>query len=56
MLSEYTLISFIEIKWHEKFVTCMLKHRPLLYKKKCENTFEILRSEITFFNGPVQRD
>ena len=48
MLSDYTLISFIEIKWHEKFITCMLKHRPLMYKKKCENTFEILRSEITF--------
>ena len=26
----------------------MVKPRPLMYKKKCENTFEILRSEITF--------
>ena len=25
----------------------MVKHRPLIYKK-CEKTFEILRSEITF--------
>ena len=25
----------------------MVKHRPLMYKK-CEKTFEILRSEITF--------
>ena len=25
----------------------MVKHTPLMYKK-CENTFEILRSEITF--------
>ena len=24
------------------------KHRPLMYNKKCEKTFEILRSEITF--------
>ena len=29
-----------------KFHTCMVKHRPLMYKK-CETTFEILRSEIT---------
>ena len=26
----------------------MVKHRPLMYKKKCENTFEILCSERTF--------
>ena len=25
----------------------MVKHKPLMYKK-CEKTFEILRSEITF--------
>ena len=48
MLSDYTLIWFIEIKWHGKLITCMVKHRPLMYKKKCENTFEILRSERTF--------
>ena len=27
---------------------CIVKHRPLMYTKKCEKTFEILRSEITF--------
>ena len=32
MLSDYTLISFIEIKWHENSITCMVKHRPLMYK------------------------
>ena len=26
----------------------MVKHTPLILKKKCEITFEILRSEITF--------
>ena len=25
----------------------MVKRRPLMYKKKCENIFEILRSERT---------
>ena len=39
MLSDYTLIWFIEIKWHERLITCMVKHRSLMYKKKCENTF-----------------
>ena len=32
MLSDYKLISFIEIKWHENSITCMIKHRPLMYK------------------------
>ena len=50
MLSDYKLISFIEIKWHENSITCMIKHRPLMYKN-VKKTFEILRSEITFLMG-----
>ena len=47
MLSDYTVILFIEIKWHENLITRMVKHRPLMYKNG-KKTFEILRSEITF--------
>ena len=43
-LSDYTLILFIETKWHDDLITCMVKHGPLIYLKKCEKTFEILRS------------
>ena len=35
-------------KWHEKLITCMVKHRPFMYNKTVKKTFEILRSEITF--------
>ena len=47
MLYDYTLILFIEIKWHEYSIICIVKHRPLMYKN-VKKTFEILRSEITF--------
>ena len=48
MLSDYTLIWFIETKWHENLITCMVEHRPKIIEKICEKTFEILRSEMTF--------
>ena len=48
MLSDYTLIWFIETKLHDDLITCMVKLSPFMYLKKCEKTFEILRSEITF--------
>ena len=28
LLSDYTLILFIETKWHDNLITCMEKHRP----------------------------
>ena len=37
-----------ETKWHELLITCMVKHRPLMYNKNVKKTFEVLRSEITF--------
>ena len=33
---------------HENFITCMVKHRSLMYNKNVKKTFEIMRSEITF--------
>ena len=48
MLSDYTLIWFIETKVHDNLIACMVKLRSFMYLKKCEKTFEILRSEITF--------
>ena len=33
MLSDYTLVRFLETKWHEKLSTCKVKHRPLMYNK-----------------------
>ena len=35
-------------KLHDNLITFMVKLRPFMYLKKCEKTFEILRSEITF--------
>ena len=32
ILSDYTLIWFIEIKWHEHSFTCMVNHSSLMYK------------------------
>ena len=52
MLSDYTLICFIDITWHEYSITCIVKHKPLMYKNM-KKLFEILRSEITFY-GPVE--
>ena len=48
MLSDNTLIQFIEIKWHENSITCIVKHRSFMYKNVKKKTFEILNNEITF--------
>ena len=47
MLSDYTLICFIETQWHENSITCMVKHRPLMYKN-VKKPLKYFRSEITF--------
>ena len=47
MSSDYTLIWFIKIKWHEHSITCMANHSSLMYKMR-KKTFEILRNEIIF--------
>ena len=33
MLSDYTLICFIETKLHDNLITCMVKLRPFMYLK-----------------------
>ena len=33
LLSDYTLICFIETKLRKDTIPCMVKHRPLMYEK-----------------------
>ena len=48
LLPDYTLIWFIETKWHRRLIIRIVKHRPKMYNKNVKKTFETLRSEITF--------
>ena len=44
LLPDYTLILFMETKWHKQPIIRIVKHRPYIYNeivKKCEKTFEI---------------
>ena len=52
MLSDYTLIFFIDIKWHEYSITCIVKHKPLMYK----NVKKLLKYCVVkyLFYGPVE--
>ena len=34
IMSDNTLILFIETKWHENLITCMVKLRPPMYLKE----------------------
>ena len=33
MLSDRTLVLFLETKWHDNLIICILKHSPLMYNK-----------------------
>ena len=39
LLPDYTLIRFIETKWHKHLIIRIVKHRPLMYNKNVKKNF-----------------
>ena len=44
LLPDYTLIWFIETKWHRHLIIRIVKHIPYMYNKNVKKTLDILRS------------
>ena len=41
LLPDYTLILFMETKWHKQSIIRIVKYRPYMYTNNVKKTFEI---------------